>query len=551
MKYSELAHVYGQLEKTAKKLEKRDILAEFYKKTRKDELRTVVLLSMGIVFPAGEQELGVSREILKRVILKTYGVQERELTKKFKETGDLGLVAEHFAKNKKQRSLLKKELTTGKVFDNLSKLPEMTGSGSLERKISLVSELLASSEPREACYIIRAVTGGMRIGVAEGIVRDALALAFGKEPAKLEKIYDIVGDYGTVAEMASAGKLNATVTVGRPLRVMLAERAADLKEALENFEKPALQYKYDGFRVACHKNGSHIRIFSRRLEDVTKQFPDIVDMVKENIKAKQCIIEGEALAIDAHTRAPLPFQVLSRRIQRKYDIEKTVKEIPVQVNLFELLYLDGISLMEEPFEKRWNALKKIVRENANFRLADHIETKDFNEADKFYKSALAAGQEGIIVKNLEARYQPGKRVGFWLKVKEILEPLDLVIVGAEWGEGKRANWLGSLILAARSGNKFVETGRMASGLTESQMDSLTKLLKKIITGEEGKTVKVRPEIVIEVGYEEIQRSPKYESGFALRFPKLLRIREPSDKGPMDANTTKDIERLFAQQKKRK
>lgn len=545
MRYIELARLYERLEGTAKKLEKRDILAEFYK--RCDDLEKVVLMSTGVV--STTEELGIARGMIKKVVMKAYGVEEKEMTKKFKETGDLGSTAEFFAGHKRQKSLLSKELTIEKVFENLNELPNVTGQGSQERKQQLVVELLAAAQPIEARYIIRTVLGDMRIGVAAGIVRDAIALAFGKEPKEIEKIYDIVGDFGKVAEMAKKGKLKAEIEVGSPIRVMLADRGEGLEEALGKFEKPIIEIKYDGFRIQGHKDGSNVKIFSRRMENVTNQFPDIAAMVKENVRAKQCIIEGEAVAIK--DGRPQPFQLLSRRIQRKYDIEKMVKEIPVQVNLFDLLYMDGITYMNEPLEKRWAALKKIAKETKSFRLADHIETKDFAEANKFYKASLAAGQEGVIVKNAEAHYQPGKRVGFWLKIKEILEPLDLVVTGAEWGEGKRAQWFGSLILAARDGNSFKETGRMASGLTEEQMETLTKILKKLITSEEGKIVKVKPEVVVEIGYEEIQKSPKYPSGYALRFPRLLRIRDKTEKGPADTNTIRDIEKLFRMQTRRK
>lgn len=549
MRYAKLVECYEKLKKTTKKLEKRDILAELYRDCEEHDLYRVTLLSMGAVFSAGGLELGIAEEMIKRVIARIAGAGEADVTKKFKETGDLGLAAEQLLKNKKQLSLGKKELTVEKVFENLRKLPEISGTGSQERKLTLIAELLSSASPKEARYIMRTVLGEMRVGVAAGIVRDALAKAFEQDSKDIEKCFDIIGDYGRVAQLAAAGNLKAEITIGRPIRVMLADRAADLKEALSEFERAACEWKYDGFRVQISKSGNKIWVFSRRMEDVTNQFPDIARWAKENIKAKECIIEGEALAVDKSLK-PLPFQVLSRRIQRKYDIEKTVKEIPVQVNLFELLYLNGVSYMSKPLSERWNALKKIVHETTHFRLADHIEPKSYEEAEKFYKKSLAMNQEGVIVKNLDAHYQPGKRVGFWLKVKEILEPLDLVIVGGEWGEGKRARWIGSLILAARHGNEFVETGRMASGLTEQQMEELTKKLKPLITEEHGKIVKTRPEIVVEVGYEEIQKSSKYPSGYALRFPRLLRIREPSDKGPKDTNTVADIEKLFRQLKRK-
>jgi len=551
MRYSELAELYENLESTTKKLEKRDILAEFYKKCPSDKLYKVVMLSMGIVYPQGADVLGIASEMMKRIIIKTCGISDNELNKKFKETGDLGLTAEHFIKNKKQRTLAKRELTINLVFDNLKKLPEITGSGSQDKKTQLVSELLASASPKEAKYIVRLTLGDMRIGVAAGIVRDAIAKAFDKEAKEIEKGFDVLGDFGSIAEMAKKGKIKLDIQLGRPVRVMLADRASDLKEAMETFENKAIETKYDGFRMGIHKDSDRIKLFSRRLDDVTNQFPEIVKWSKENIKAKSCIIEGEVLAINPKTKKPMPFQQLSRRIQRKYDIDKMVKDIPVQINLFDMIYLNGESWMHKTLRERWIKLKEIINQTKYFTLAEHIETKDYKRAEEFYKNSLASGQEGVIVKNLDAHYQPGKRVGFWLKVKPIMEPLDLVITGGTWGEGKRAKWLGSLLLAAKGNNKFLETGMLGSGLTDEQLEDVTKKLKPLITEEHGRDVKIKPELVIEAGYEEIQKSPKYPSGYALRFPRLLRLREAEDKGPNDINTVRDIEKLFRQQRGRK
>ncbi len=546
MLYKTLADCYDRLESTAKKLEKRGILGELYKKS--DDLYPVVLLSMGTVFSAGAEELGIAGEMMKRAIIRVYGVSGNELTRKFKETGDLGLTAEFFAKNRRQMTFAKKELTVRDIFETLKELPVITGAGSQDKKVSLIAKLISSATPLEARYLVRTILGEMRIGVAAGIVRDAIAQAFKKDGKDVEKLFDVLGDYGEVAELAKKGKMTAEIRLMKPVRVMLADRAPDLKTALVQWDSPTIEVKYDGFRISAHKKGNEVRIFSRRLEDVTRQFPEIADWIRKNVMAKECIIEGEVIAVDASGR-PMPFQVLSRRIQRKYDIEKLVKEIPIQVDLFDLIYFNGESWMKRPLRERWEKLDEIVNETGRLRLAEHIRTKDLDEAQKFYSHSLEIGEEGVIVKNLDAHYQPGMRVGYWLKVKPIMEPLDLVIVGAEWGEGKRAKWFGSLILAARRGNEFAEVGRMGSGLTEEQMGVLTKRLKKLITREEGKVIYVRPEVVIEVGYEEIQKSPKYPSGYALRFPRLLRIRD--DKSTEDINTVKDVEKLFGMQRGRK
>ncbi|MBI5347509.1 MAG: ATP-dependent DNA ligase [Candidatus Aenigmarchaeota archaeon] len=548
MKFLELAELYEKLESTSKKLEKRDILADFYKKCSLEQLPEVVLLSMGVIFPAGEEDLGIAKKMMIKVVSRSSGTSEKEVVKKYKDTGDLGLSVEELIKKGRQRTLVKKELTISHVFENLRKLPELSGSGSQDKKMALVAELLAHASGKEARYLVRIVLGDMRIGVAAGIVRDAIAKAFEKDKKDVEKAYDFTGDYGQVALMAKKNNLHSVrIKIGFPVRVMLAERAPDLKTAISEFDRPALEWKYDGFRISLHKDEEKIKIFSRRLEEVTKQFPDIVKWSRNQLKPEKCIVEGEVIAIDSSGR-PLPFQHLSRRIQRKYDIEKTVKQIPVSVKLFDCIYVNGTNFMERPLGKRWDELKKIISPSSNFGLAEHIETKDHDRAEKFYKEALAVGQEGLIVKNLDAHYQPGKRVGFWLKVKQTMEPLDLVIVGAEWGEGKRAGTLGSLLLACRHRGRFLTTGMMGSGLTDEQLKEVTKRLKKIITEEKGKEVRVRPEVVIEIGYEEIQKSPKYETGYALRFPRLIRFRE-EEKKPEDADTLATIEKLFRQQKK--
>lgn len=550
MRFIELVDLYKNLESTTKKLEKTRILADFYRKCSEGELYTAVVLSMGQVFPKGDAELGIALGMIKRIIAKVTGNSDKEIVNAFRETGDLGLTAEKLMKRRKQKTFAKGDLTIAHVYENLRKLPELTGKGSQEQRIDLIAELLSNAAPDEALYIVRISLGQMRTGVAHGLVRDAIAKAFDKNAKVIEHSFHMSGDYGQVAEQAKKGVMESDIQMSRPITVMLAERSGGLEDAMQSFEKIALEKKYDGFRVQIHKDGNAIRIFSRRMENVTNQFPDIVQWSKTHLKAETCIVDGEAVAYNYQKKITLPFQQLSRRIQRKYEIEKMVKEIPIQVNLFDIIYLNGKSLMKEKMSNRWDALKRTVKESENIKLADHIETNDLKKAKNFYESCLRRGDEGVIVKNMEATYMPGRRVGYWLKVKPILEPLDLVIVGAEWGEGKRSSWLSSMILAARSGTKLVKTGRMASGFTEEQLEELTKKLKGLITASEGKVVSVQPEVVVEVGYEEIQKSPKYESGYALRFPRLLRIRDPVEKGAKDIDTLKTIEKLYAQQRGR-
>jgi len=564
MHYSELVSVYEHLGKTSSRLKKIDAIAELLKKTKKGLLSEVVLLVQGRVFPSwSEKEMGIASKTTARIISSSTGFSSRKVSSAYQKTGDFGLVVEKLVEKKRQKTLFKKRLGIEHVFENLQKLASVEGKGSQERKSRLVSELIASAEPKEAKYIIRTLIGDLRVGVAHGIMRDAIAKAFlPKEEKKravkaVEWAWFLRSDYGEVAEIAKSGGLEALrkvkLVLGKPYHVLLAERSGGLKEALGRFENPALEYKYDGARLIIHKRGPDVWLYTRRLENITKQFPEVVEMVKKHITAKDCIVEGEMLAINRKSGKPMPFQSLSQRIKRKYDIEKMVREIPVEVNLFDIVYLRGRELFEEPLGKRREKLEGIIKPaKGKLQLAKQLVTKDLKKAESFYREALKASQEGLIVKNLEAQYQPGRRVGYWLKVKPVMENLDLVITGATWGTGKRAGYFGSFTLSCRKGEGFAECGMIGTGIKEKSegvtFRQLTKLLKPHIKKRDGNKVKIKPKIIVEVAYEEIQKSPNYESGFALRFPRVLRLRD--DKGINDVDAVERIERLHEQQRGR-
>jgi len=565
MKYSVLADNYEKLEKISAKLEKTRIVAELLKKAPKELLPKVVLLLNGRVFPSwSEEELGVANQLMIKSISKAYGINEKDIVKLFKKTGDLGLTVEELSKKKKQATLGKKELTVDKVFENLQLIAKQTGKGSQERKMNLVAELLSPADLKEARYIVRTVLGQLRVGVAEGIIRDSIAKAFDVSPKIVENAWFLNPDYGEIAKIAKEkgekGLKGVKIELGKPIKVLLSEKAPSLEDAINSFEEPACEYKYDGARMLIHKKGDQFWIFTRRLENVTKAFPDVIEICKKSLKAKECIVDGEALAINPKTGRPLPFQKLSQRIKRKYDIRETAKEIPIELNLFDIVYLDGKTFFDLPLRERRKILTKVVKEiPGKIQLAKQLITKDIKKAEKFYKQALKAGQEGLIVKNLKAKYQPGRRVaGGWLKVKPTLESLDLVIIGATWGTGKRAGWLGSYILGCRDANtgKFLECGMLGTGVKEKKTNpddvtfaDLTKMLKPNIESEKGNEIKLKPKIVIEAAYEEIQKSPTYSSGYALRFPRLLRVR--FDKGPEEADDLDRIEKIFKKQKGKK
>ena len=566
MDYSVLADIYEKLEAVSSKLKKTEILAELFRKTSAESLQKVVLLVQGTIYPkATGLELGIATQMMIKAIAKATGFTAEAVEEKFKRTGDLGLTAEQCVKSKKQSTLLRKKLTVDLVFEDLQKLATITGSGSQDKKLALIGELFASSQPKEAKYIARTILGELRVGVAEGLIRDGIVDAFLPTKTKEEKeestvavdyAWNINADFGHVAKIAKEhgvlGLKKTKVQIGKSIQVMLGEKAESIEEIIKQFGKTAVEFKYDGLRAQIHKSGDKIWIYTRRLEDVTKQFPDLVKLAREGLKPKECIVEGEVLGVNVKTNRPLPFQTLSQRIHRKYDIEDMVKEIPIQMHLFDVVYLNGETLFDNPFIERRKTLEKIVKTiPKKFGLAKQLVTDNVKEAEKFYHQALANKQEGVFLKILDSKYVFGRHVDGWYKIKPIMETLDLVIVGATWGEGARANWLTSYVMACRdpSTGKFLACGMMGTGLSEEEYKLMTEMLKPLVISEKGKNVVVKPKIVVEVGYQEIQKSPNYESGFALRFPRFIRDRT-TDKNADEADTIERVENLFKSQGQR-
>ena len=571
--YSELVEVYEALYSTTKRLEKEKILAEFLRKLKeKGESGWIYLLRGKTFADYDDREFGVSGKLAMKAIGKSFGVSEDELSKTYRKIGDVGEIAEKFAARKKQRNLFSKKLSIEKVFDNLRKLVEMEGKGAVGRKLDLVSELLGNASDKEAKYIVRTLIGQLRVGIADAILRDAIAEAFFAEEKKemskiIETAFDMCNDFAAVFDAASGGRKSLDkikVALGRPMNVMLPVKVESVEEAFRICGKPAaIEHKYDGFRVVISKQGDEIKLFTRRLEEVTKQFPDVVKIVREHVKGREFILDSEVVGYNPKTKQYRPFEAISQRIRRKYDIEKLESELPVEVNIFDVIYHDGKSYLEETFRERRKLIEKIVKGVVwKIRVAKQIVTDSEEEAMKFYKEAIKLGEEGIMVKNLDAPYQQGRRVGYMVKMKPQSADLDLVIIGAEYGSGKRAGRLTSYILGVRKENEFVAVGKASSGLKEKPSvsinspklgqvkeleqeggvtyDDMTNLLKPLIVSESGKTVKVKPKVVVSVIYQNIQKSPSYDSGFAMRFPRITNYRP--DRGTKDIATIEDIER---------
>lgn len=555
MLYIDLCNIYEQLEKTTKHLEKTSILSKFLKSIPLEDLDKIIYLLQGHVFPErDERKTGMSSKLIVKVIATASGSSVNSVTKSWRKLGDLGLVAEQLIKEKKQSTLHHEKLTIKKVFNNIQTLSTLEGKGTFSKKIGLISELLTNSSPKEAKFIVRTVLEELRVGVASGILRDSIASAFDKDVDNVEESFNILTDYGEVAKRAKQNQLNKIeLKPGKPINVMLAVPVKDTEEAFEALGKPAqFEYKLDGFRLEIHKNHD-FKLFTRRLEDATKQFPDVIDYIKKHVKGKNFILDAEIVSVDKKSGKYLPFQSISQRIKRKYDIEEMAKKFPIEINVFDVVYYNGKDLFNQSLLERRKLLEKIVKqESGKIVLTKKLITDNEKEANKFFNQALNAGTEGLMIKNIRSNYKPGRYVNGWVKLKSVLDPLDLVIIKAEWGEGKRAEWLSSYTIACQDNGRLLEIGKVSTGIkekeTELTYESMTKLLKPLITNQKGKEVTVKPKLIIEVAYEEIQKSPTSSSGFSLRFPRILRLRT-SEKTIKDISDLNYVKKIYNSQKK--
>jgi DNA ligase-1 len=549
--FLEFARICSRIEEISSSLEMTSIVAGFFKEVSDEELPIVTRFIMGHVFPVwSKEELGIGPNLLYSAISKTSSLPVKRIEEFVRDTGDIGLAAEKaITSGKAHLNLFSEgELSIKEVYLRFQKIAGLTGKGSQDAKIKNLQYLFSSAKPLEIVYLARLSIEELRIGVGEGIVRDAIAEAFDTSSELVERGYMLTNDFGQVAYTAKKegepGLSRLGVLINRPLKMMLAQIASGIKEAVEEMGSVAVEWKFDGARVQVHKEGGNITIYSRKLEDVTSSLPDIAKAVRNNVSADSVILDGEAVAIGRDKR-PMAFQEILRRFRRKYDISATAIEIPLYLNLFDILYLNGDTLIDAPLSERRKKLEEICDKSI---VAKQIVTSDTAIIEAIYKEALAAGHEGVMLKNPDSFYTPGKRGKNWLKLKPVMETLDLVVIGGEWGEGRRANLIGSYLLACRDPDtdRFLSIGRVATGITDEQLAELTNLFKKLVVLESGIHVELEPKIVFEVAFEEIQKSPNYDSGYALRFPRLVNVR--SDKSAEDADSIDRIEQLYKVQK---
>jgi DNA ligase-1 len=398
----------------------------------------------------------------------------------------------------------------------------------------------------EAQYIARLAIEDMRIGVGDGGVRDAIAKAFARSAKDVERAYNLTNDIGLVAVSARRDNLSELhVMIQHPIKMMLAQLGDGIPAAFQEMGTAAIEWKYDGARVQIHKEGDNVQIFSRRLEKVTGSLPEIARMTLQ-IKAKSAILDGEVVAMGKDGR-PMAFQEILKRFRRKYNVEKLALQIPLNLFLFDLIYLDDKSLIDLPLTERRALLEKVADPSI---LADQVLSDKPEVAEEIYARALDAGHEGVMLKNPSSVYGPGKRGKNWLKIKPVMETLDLVVIGAKWGEGRRASLLGSYRLGCidRETNKLLDLGWVATGLTDEALADLTEMFGELIIVQKGMEVEIKPTVIFEVAYEEIQKSPNYSSGYALRFPRLIAVRD--DKSLDEADTLDRVVSLYKVQRGR-
>jgi len=583
LQYSLIAEAYEKIEATTKRLEMTDYLVDLLKKTPKEIIDKVVYLTQGRLYPEFVQiEIGVAEKLAIRAVAKASGYNEKTIEEDLKKTGDLGETAQKFLEKKAQISLFRETLTVEKVYDALDKMAKATGSGAIETKVNLLAGILSNATPKEAKYLVRTATGNLRLGIADMTVLDSLAIAYGggKEARELiERAYNISSDLGkvakTIVEKGLEGIKKFKVSIGNPIRPMLAERLSSPTEILDKLNgKCIAEFKYDGERIQIHKDGDNVTLFSRRLENITDQYPDIAELVQKHVKAKEAILEAECVAIDLETGEMRPFQELMHR-RRKYGIEEAMKEYPISLFLFDVLYVDGEDFTLEPYPVRHKQLQKIVEKTDRVRTAEYIKTDNPDELERFFENAVENGCEGLVCKSIakDSIYQAGARGWLWIKYKrdyksEMTDTVDLVVVGAFHGRGKRAGTYGALLLAAYDPENdiFKTVCKSGSGFTDEDLEKLPNILKKHEIPHKhprvDSTLKAdvwfEPKIVLEIIGAEITLSPVHtcakdiirkEAGLAIRFPRFTgnyRL----DKAPEDATTEKEIIEMYQSQLKK-
>ena len=514
-RFADFAALGRRLERARGRLDKRDEVARFLKSLGADEVAAAVAFLGARPFPSSDPR-----------VLGVRGLPRGVPSSDAEVAGG-------------------PSLTLGDVTGAFADVAAATGAGARRARDARLADLAARGSPDERDFLNRIIGGEMRTGVSDGLLLEAIAAAWGVELAAARRAALFLGDLSAVAVLAATGGPAAVGGASPrpfvPLLPMLAEIADDFGAMLTaHGGRTALEYKYDGARIQLHRAGDRVQVWTRRLSDVTRSLPDVVEIARRELSGEPFILDGEVVGLDAAGR-PLPFQELMRRFRRVHGVEALVQEMPLALHFFDCLMHEGRSLIDEPYDARWRALTAIT---GGRHLADRRVVATQAEAAAFRDGALAAGHEGVMAKDLTSTYEPGGRGKRWFKLKAA-ETVDCVIVAVDRGSGRRVGWLSNYHLAVRDGETFADVGKTFKGFTDAQFVEMTERLWTLATDDDGYTVRVRPEVVVEVEYNEIQKSPTYRSGLALRFARIARVRD--DKAPGQATTLDELRALYERQ----
>jgi DNA ligase 1 len=541
MLFMDFAKTCEQLEGISGRLEMIDVISRVLPALSDEELPVFVRFVMGRVFADwSARKLGIGPNILYEAIRSVAGVRKNDVIQKINRTGDVGQAVEELLSVKTQTSLSHHSLELVEVYNKLVSISAKEGEASQREKMRTAMLLLGDAHPLEGRYLARIMLEELRIGVGEGSVREAIARAFAVDSVLVEHAQQALNDMGEVARLAKSGPAalaDVRITPFHPVRMMLAQQGA-IADMIEEHGQLAAEFKYDGSRFQFHKKGNWARLYSRRLEDVTAALPDVISQLM-SATDHDVILDGEVIAIK--DGKPMPFQSVLRRFRRRHDIAAAQEAIEMIPNVFDILYLDGETLIDLPLSERRQRLEAVV---TRF-IAPQVVSSEQATIEKTYEDALAAGHEGIMIKVPSSPYTPGQRGKNWIKIKPEVDTLDLAVIGAEWGEGKRAQLFGSFLVACQDSGRLVPLSRVATGFSDEQLAEVYELLKDTVTKKSGKEVTFEPTLVFEVGYAELQASTNYEAAFALRFPRFIRIRDDKDIG--DIETIESIRARYQRQ----
>jgi len=580
MEFSIISEMFEMMEKTTKRIELTNILVELLKKTPKKIIPNVVYLLQGIIRPNFEGvELGIAEKLAIRAISKSAGLPIKKIEDDYRECGDLGLTASNILKIKTQTTFTTEKITVERVYETLFKIAKLEGKGSQDLKMKHISSLLNDATPLEAKFVLKILLGTLRLGIAENTVMDALAIAFtGKKENReqIENAYNVSSDLGKVSLIVATDGIDEIkkfkISLFSPIRPMLADRVQSEKDVIKKMpEQFAAEYKLDGERVQIHKQSDKIILFSRRLENITQYYPDIVENIGKSLNVNEGIFEAEIVPINENTGEFLPFQELMHR-RRKHNLDEAVSQYPITVNFFDILYFDKKDCLNLEYYERRKILEQIIHEDNFSKLVPMLFVKTENEIEDFLENSINAGCEGLMLKAPSAPYRAGMRGSNWLKLKreyrnELGDSLDLIVIGAYFGRGRRTGLYGTLLLATYNPEKdnLPSICKVGTGFTDESLDQLYQILSNKVTlkknprivSEMEADIWFEPELVLEIVASEITLSPIHKtgldlirksSGFALRFPKFTgKIRY--EKAAEDASTGEEVFALYKRQSK--